>query len=282
MARRRVDAAPRRAVQPASQSESEQLQAGASDPPQLTFRQHALAFVKELAAVVVGAVIVASLLRGFVGQMFLIPSISMQSTLQVDDRVVVETLSAAKRGEVIVFKDPGGWLTGATARQRGPIGKAFQFIGVLPDTGTEHLIKRVIGVEGDRVACCDAAGRLIVNGEPLEESSYLTAGPGGAHMQPSTIRFDVVVPRSHLFVMGDNRDSSRDSRCHLNDTQGGGATGENAFVSQDLVVGRAIAVVWPLDRQHRLAIPDTFDSVPSGSEPAPDAATITAGPEASC
>jgi signal peptidase I len=144
------------------------------------------------------------------------------------------------------------------------------------------LIKRVIGVEGDRVACCDAAGRLIVNGEPLEETSYLTAGPGGAHMQPSTIRFDVVVPRSHLFVMGDNRDYSRDSRCHLNDTRGGGATGENAFVSQDLVVGRAIAVVWPVDRQHRLAIPDTFDSVPSGSEPAPDAASITAGPEASC
>jgi signal peptidase I len=282
MARRRVDAAPRRAVRPASQSEFDQLQDDASDPAQLTFRQHALAFVKELVAVVVGAVIVASLLRGFVGQMFLIPSISMQSTLQVDDRVVVEKLSAAKRGQVIVFKDPGGWLTDAIPRQRGPIGKAFQFIGVLPDTGTEHLIKRVIGVEGDRVACCDAAGRLIVNGEPLDETSYLTAAPGGAHMQPSAIRFEVVVPRGHLFVMGDNRDHSRDSRCHLNDTQAGGATGENAFVSQDLVVGRAIAVVWPLDRQHRLAIPDTFDSVPSGSEPAPDAATITAGPEASC
>jgi len=282
MARRRVDAAPRRAVQPASQSEFDQLQDDASDPAQLTFRQHALAFVKELAAVVVGAVIVASFLRGFVGQVFLIPSISMQRTLQVDDRVVVEKLSAAKRGQVIVFEDPGGWLTDAIPRQRGPIGKAFQFIGVLPDTGTEHLIKRVIGVEGDRVACCDAAGRLIVNGEPLDETSYLTAAPGGAHMQPSAIRFDVVVPRGHLFVMGDNRDHSRDSRCHLNDTQAGGATGENAFVSQDLVVGRAIAVVWPLDRQHRLAIPDTFDSVPSGSEPAPDAATITAGPEASC
>lgn len=269
-------------MQPASQSESDQLQAGASDPPQLTFRQHALAFVKELAAVVVGAVIVASLLRGFVGQMFLIPSISMQSTLQIDDRVVVEKLTAAKRGEVIVFKDPGGWLTGTTARERGPIGNAFQFIGVLPDTGTEHLIKRVIGVGGDRVACCDAVGRLTVNGEPLEETSYLTAGPGDAHVQPSAIRFDVVVPRSHFFVMGDNRDHSRDSRCHLNDTQAGGATGDNAFVSQDLLVGRAIAVVWPLDRQHRLAIPDTFDSVPSGSEPAPDAATIIAGPEASC
>jgi signal peptidase I len=270
-------------VQPVNQPASDQLHAGASDSQQLTFRQHALAFGKELAAVVVGAVIVASLLRGFVGQMFLIPSISMKSTLEVDDRVVVEKLSAAKRGEVIVFKDPGRWLTGATARQRGPIGKAFQFVGVLPDTGTEHLIKRVIGVGGDRVACCNAAGRLTVNGEPLDESSYLTAGPGGAQLQPSAITFEVVVPLNHLFVMGDNRDHSRDSRCHLHDVQApGGTTGQNAFVSQDLVVGRAIAVVWPLDRQHRLAIPDTFDSVPPALQPAPDAATITAGPEASC
>jgi signal peptidase I len=283
MARPRVKAAPRRAVQPATHPPSDQLHADASDSQQLTFRQHALAFVKELAAVVVGAVIVASLLRGFVGQMFLIPSISMENTLQVDDRVVVEKLGTAERGEVVVFKDPGGWLTGATARQRGPIGRAFQFIGVLPDTGTEHLIKRVVGVQGDRVACCTAAGRLTVNGEPLEETSYLNAGPGGAQLQPSAITFDVVVPLGHFFVMGDNRDHSRDSRCHLHDVQpGGGATGQNAFVSQDLVVGHAIAVVWPLDRQHRLAIPDTFDSVPPALRPAPDAATITAGPEASC
>ena len=114
----------------------------------------------------VGAVIVASLLRGFVGQMFLIPSISMENTLQVDDRVVVEKLSGIKRGQVVVFKDPGGWLTGSTARERGPIGKAFQFVGVLPDTSTEHLIKRVIGLPGDHVVCCDAAGRLTVNGQP--------------------------------------------------------------------------------------------------------------------
>ncbi len=88
-----------------------------------------LAFFKELTAVVVGAVIVASLLRGFVGQMFLIPSISMENTLQVDDRVVVEKLSAIKRGQVVVFKDPGGWLTGVTARERGPIGKAVPVRG---------------------------------------------------------------------------------------------------------------------------------------------------------
>jgi signal peptidase I len=254
----------------------------ADDPERLTFRQHAVAFVKELTAVIIGAVIVASLLRGFVGQMFLIPSISMEDTLHVDDRVVVGKLTAVKRGAVIVFRDPGGWLTGTKPRERGAIGRAFQFIGLLPDTATEHLIKRVIGVAGDRVVCCDAAGRLSVNGQPLDETSYLTPAPDGGRTQPSAIKFDVVVPRDQLFVMGDNRDHSRDSRCHLNDVQAGGTRGDNAFVSQGLVVGRAIAVVWPLDHQRRLAIPDTFDTVPSGTQPAPDRATITAGPEASC
>ena len=282
MVRRGVRAAPRRAVQPVTVLDSDQRQANVPDLERLTFRQHAVAFVKELTAVVIGAVIVASLLRAFVGQMFLIPSISMEDTLQVDDRVVVAKLTAVKRGAVIVFKDPGGWLTGANPRERGPIGKAFQFIGVLPDTATEHLIKRVIGVAGDRVVCCDAAGRLSVNGQRLDETSYLTRSLDGRRTQPSAIKFEVVVPRDHVFVMGDNRDHSRDSRCHLNDVQAGGTTGQNAFVSQDLVVGRAIAVVWPLDRQHRLAIPDTFVSVHPGTQPAPDRATITAGPEASC
>src|SRR5215211_7857145 len=157
MASRWKETAPRRALQPAIASGPDQSEL--SDPEQLTFRQHALAFVKELIAVVVGAVIVASLLRGFVGQMFLIPSVSMENTLQVDDRVVVAKLGSIKRGQVIVFSDPGRWLTGITAREPGPIGKAFQFVGVLPDTSTEHLIKRVIGMPGDHVMCCDGASR---------------------------------------------------------------------------------------------------------------------------
>src|SRR4029453_5927997 len=103
-------------------------------------------------------------------QMFLIPSVSMENTLQVEDRVVVEKLSPIERGEGIVFSEPGGWLTGTTARERGPIGKAFEFVGVLPDTGTEHLIKRVIGTAGDRVICCDEAGRLTVNSQALNEA----------------------------------------------------------------------------------------------------------------
>jgi len=280
MARRWIKATPRRALQLVD--EPDLAESKDSDPDQLSFGQHVLAFFKELTAVVVGAVIVASLLRGFVGQMFLIPSISMDDTLQVDDRVVVEKLSGIKRGQIVVFSDPGGWLTGSTARERGPIGKAFQFVGVLPDTSTEHLIKRVIGLPGDHVVCCDAADRLTVNGRALDETSYLSTGPDGVQVQASAIKFDVVVPRDQTLVMGDNRDHSRDSRCHLNDVQGGATKGRNAFVSQDLVIGRAIAVVWPFDRRHSLPIPATFETVQSGKQPAPDLATITAGPEASC
>jgi signal peptidase I len=282
MASRRRTATPRRALQSESQLQSGQTESTDSGPEHLTFGQHVAAFFKELIVVVVGAVIVASILRGFVGQMFLIPSISMESTLQVNDRVVVAKLSTVRRGQVIVFKDPGGWFAGATARERGPIGKALEFVGVLPDTSTEHLIKRVIGLPGDRVICCDEADRVTVNGQPLNETSYLFVGPDGAPVQPSAIEFDVTIPIGRLFVMGDNRDHSRDSRCHLNDVQAGLTKGDNALVSEDLVVGRAIAVVWPFDRRHRLPTPDTFVTVPSGKQPVPDIAEITAGPEARC
>ena len=241
-----------------------------------------MAFLKELFGVVVGAVIVASLLRGFVGQMFLIPSISMENTLKNNDRVLVERLTTTERGEVMVFKDPGGWLTGTPSKERGPIGKVFQFVGVLPDTSTEHLIKRVVGLPGDRLVCCDADGRVTVNGQPLDEKHYLYSGADGVAAKPSLIKFDVTVPDKHLFVLGDNRSHSRDSRCHLNDVQAGVIKGQNAFVSEDLVVGRAIAVVWPFARKHRLPIPDTFGTVPSGAQPAPGKPELTAGPEATC
>ena len=283
MVNRWVKTAPRRALQPVSQSETDQSDyQDSSDPEKLSFGQHVVAFFKELTAVVVGAIIVASLLRGFVGQLFLIPSVSMENTLQVDDRVLVEKLSSIKRGQIAVFSDPGGWLTGTNPRERGPIGKAFQFVGVLPDTSTEHLIKRVIGLPGDHILCCDDDDRLTVNGQALNETSYLTIGPAGGRTKPSSITFDVVVPSGHIFVMGDNREQSRDSRCHLNDVQASVMKGQNAFVSEDLVVGRAIVVIWPLARKHRLPIPDTFGTVPPGAQPVPGAPEITAGPEATC
>jgi signal peptidase I len=114
----------------------------------------------------------------------------------------------------------------------------------------------------------------------VDESSYLDIGANQVQARPSTISFDVVVPDHHIFVLGDNRDHSRDSRCHLNDP--GQTVGGDAFVSEDLVVGRAVAVVWPFDRKHRLLIPATFESVPPGKQPAPGTPQITAGPEANC
>jgi len=233
-------------------------------------------------AVVFGAVLVASLLRAFVGQMFLIPSPSMEHTLSTGDRVVVEKISSVKRGQIVVFQDPGGWLNATAYPKRGPVGQALQFVGVLPDNSTEHLIKRVIGMPGDRVICCDAQGRVTVNSQPLDETSYLFVGADGVQAPPSGIPFDVVVPAHRIFVMGDNRGHSRDSRCHLVEVKDGGAPGDNAFVSEDLVVGRAIAVVWPTNRAHRLPIPDTVETVPPANGPAPGTPEIKAGPEANC
>jgi signal peptidase I len=248
----------------------------------MSFGEHVWAFVKELFVVVVGAVIVASLLRALVGQLFLIPSASMEQTLMEQDRVVVEKLSTIERGQVVVFADPGGWLTDGTAVERGRVGRALEFVGVLPDSGTEHLIKRAVGMPGDHVVCCDASQRITVNDQPLDESSYLYTAPDGSPARPSTISFDVVVPRDHIFVLGDNRDDSRDSRCYLNDELPGTVRGGNAFVPLDLVTGRGLVVAWPLPDAKRLRTPTTFADVPSGEDPAPAQPVVEAGPEADC
>jgi signal peptidase I len=263
-------------------TENEPTENRADSPRSMTFGEHLWAFAKELFVVVVGAVIVASLIRALVGQMFLIPSSSMENTLLISDRVVVEKISSVKRGQVVVFADPGGWLTGTVIHQRGRFGKALEFVGVLPDTATEHLIKRVIGMPGDHVICCDRQGRISVNGQALDERGYLYTDPDGSQASPSDIPFDVVVPSKRIFVMGDNRSDSRDSRCHLNDEVPGTSRGENAFVSTDLVVGRALGVLWPVADAKRLRTPDTFASVGSGDSPAPAKPVIDAGPEASC
>lgn len=226
---------------------------------------------RELLLVVVGALVVSSLLRAFVGQMFSIPSQSMENTLLVGDRVLVQKVVDFNRGDVVVFADPGNWLD-EPPEVRGPIGQALEFVGVLPDTSTEHLIKRVIGLPGDRVRCCDAQGRLTVNGEPLEED-YLYADSAGP-VQPSDVRFTVVVPKGRIFVMGDHRDLSADSRCHLSDISIQGPPGTTAFVPEDQVVGEAFAVVAPLRRAEVLDRPATFADVPAAEEPAPARAVI--------
>ena len=244
------------------------------EPKKRTPLGQAGSFARELVFVVVGAIIVSSLLRMFVGQMFIIPSKSMENTLLVGDRVVVQKITDYERGDVVVFADPGGWLAGEPIEERGPVGKALEFVGVLPDTSTGHLIKRVIGLPGDRVICCDGNDRLTVNGHPLDERSYLYTEPDGTQVQPSDIRFEVVVPRDRVFVMGDHRDLSADSRCHLADLSTTEKKGSVAFVPEDLVVGPAFAVAAPFDRAKRLHRPETFAAVPAPTKPAPQEAVI--------
>jgi signal peptidase I len=228
----------------------------------------ALSFLKELLIVVVGAVIVSSLLRAFVGQMFIIPSESMESTLLRGDRVVVQKITGFDRGDVVVFRDPGGWLSEPVA-DPGPFDRVLEFVGLPTKSTPGHLIKRVIGMPGDTVVCCDHEGRIKVNGYPLDESSYLYVDSDHVQVNPSDVRFEVVVPAGRIFVMGDHRDVSADSRCHLSDLSATGGKGQSAFVPLDNVVGPAFAVVAPLNRASRLHEPGSFAEVPAPSKPAP-------------
>ena len=229
---------------------------------------------KELVLVVVGALVVSVVLRAFVGQMFLIPSKSMESTLLKGDRVLVEEVTGFHRGDVVVFEDPGGWLEGHPVAEPGRFDHVLQVVGVRTASTPRHLIKRVIGMPGDRVVCCDEQDRLTVNGQALDESGYLHVGRDGTQVAPSEVRFTVVVPAARIFVMGDHRDASQDSRCHLSDARPGLPPGEIAFVPERLVVGPAVAVVAPFERVHRLRTPSAFADVPGPSGPAPAHASI--------
>jgi signal peptidase I len=235
--------------------------------------RHAGSLVRELLIVVVGALVVSSLLRAFVGQMFIIPSQSMESTLLVGDRVVVQKITQFHRGDVVVFADPGGWLSDAEVKAQTPVEKVLEFIGVPTANATGHLIKRVIGMPGDRVKCCDSRGRLSVNGYALDETSYLYTDPDGTQVAPSEVKFEVVVPKDRIFVMGDHRDLSADSRCHLSDVSTEGR-GQIAFVPVKLVVGPAFAIAWPAARAKWLGHPATFDNIPAPTQPAPDVGVI--------
>ncbi|CAM5594453.1 hypothetical protein SAVIM338S_05287 [Streptomyces avidinii] len=214
----------------------------------------------ELPLLVVVALCIALILKTFLVQAFFIPSGSMEQTIRIGDRVLVDKLtpwfgSKAERGDVVVFKDPGGWLGGESARPApDPVGvkqvkQALTFIGLLPSADEQDVIKRVIGVGGDTVKCCDARGRVTVNGSPLDEP-YIS--PGNA---PSEIPFEVQVPEGRIFVMGDHRSNSADSRYHLDEAFQG-------TVSEGDVVGQAVVIAWPFGHWRRLEQPATFRMVP--------------------
>ncbi len=186
----------------------------------------------------------------FLVKPFSIPSGSMENTLQVGDRVLVNRavfkVRDIERGDVVVFDGSGSFVPPEVAPDRDPITGALVWVGqsfglVAPDS--TDFIKRVIGTGGDRVTCCDAQGQLTVNGTPLVED-YLF--PGDA---PSLQPFDVEVPDGMLWVMGDHRSASADSRSHMGDPGGG-------FVPQSAVVGRAMTVVWPISRIQNIPLPD--------------------------
>lgn len=217
--------------------------------------------LRETALILVTALAISLVIKTFLAQAFYIPSASMHDTLVEGDRVLVSKLTpgpfSLERGDIVVFKDPGGWLYAGPTTPGSPLREAavqvLTFVGLLPQDAGEHLIKRVIGLPGDEVACCDAEGRLTVNGVPLDEP-YLAPGAS-----PSEVEFDVVVPADRLWVMGDNRQNSQDSRAHL------GAPGGGMVPIED-VVGTAFVVLWPLDRLAVLRSPaQTFAEVPPGT-----------------
>ena len=196
--------------------------------------------LKELPVLVVVALVVSLLIKTFLVQFFYIPSGSMENTLQVKDRVAVNKLpflsKNISRGDVVVFRDPDNWLPEITdyttnqyiAKAKG----ALVAVGVLPNPAKQYLVKRDIGVAGDHIVCCTKSGNLTINDVEVTEP-YIFAGN-----KPSEMNFDVTVPKDKLWVMGDHRGASADSRYHQDDINKG-------FVPLSRVTGRVVAVIWP-------------------------------------
>ncbi|MFI6299507.1 signal peptidase I [Nonomuraea sp. NPDC050790] len=210
-------------------------------------------FWKELPVLVVVALVLALIIKTFVIQAFYIPSESMENTLLKNDRVLVNKLvyhtRDIERGDVVVFSGVDSWDGEFVMEEpSNPIAAFFRWVGtafgVVP--GEKDYIKRVIGVGGDKVKCCDAKGRITVNGVAIDEEGYLY--PGNV---PSREPFEITVPEGRLWVMGDHRVVSLDSRAHQGDPGGGS-------IPESQVIGRAFVIVWPFSRAATLPIPETF------------------------
>ncbi|MFV8129790.1 signal peptidase I [Streptomyces syringium] len=248
--------------------ESDAQQDGQRDGRRAAKKQRS--FWKELPILIGIALLLALLIKTFLVQAFSIPSDSMQDTLQRGDRVLVDKLTPwfgakPERGEVVVFHDPGGWLDETTTADPGPVAgsiqKALSFIGLMPSAEEKDLIKRVIAVGGDTVECKGNNDPVTVNGKALKEP-YIFPGNTPCGDKPFG---PIKVPEGRIWVMGDHRQNSLDSRYHqeLDKFQG--------TVSEDEVVGRAIVIAWPINRWSTLPVPDTFDQKGLGAAVAPPA-----------
>lgn len=246
-------------------------------------------FVRDVVVIIIVALLASSLIRTFLAQSFYVPSGSMENTLIKQDRVLVNKLVPniipLQRGDVIVFKDPGGWLSDPQAQTTdfsNPLGDAvgglLSEVGVGTHDNNDHLIKRVIGLPGDTVVCCTPSGQTTVNGVTLDEP-YTKDTLADTKVIP----FSVIVPAGLVWVEGDNRNNSADSRYHLNTNVGaqgltvgpdepgiiGGANGsatgtdDGGFVPTYDIVGRALFITWPISRWSVLDdYGATFNSVP--------------------
>lgn len=221
--------------------------------PKISLANGILNWLKETSFILITAITLSVLLRTFVFQAFFVPSESMVGTLLKDDRIIASKLSyrfgEINRGDVVVFTDPGNWLADPRPETgvRANITKLFTWIGILPANSGSDLVKRVIGLPGDRVQCCTNK-HIVVNGFVLKDEPY-TRGVS------DQIKFDVIIPEGHLFVMGDNRQQSSDSRFHL-ETQSGSIPIEN-------VVGQVVSVVWPLNRFGTMIAPEVLAKIPN-------------------
>ncbi|MFM6980080.1 MAG: signal peptidase I [Micrococcales bacterium] len=221
-------------------------------------RHPLVTFLLDIVGVVGFALVLSLLIKAFVIRSFYIPSESMQTTLMVNDRIVVSefypNLLPIEHGDIVVFKDPGGWLSAINDEQVPWYTATWDWIlgafGITAPDSDNHLVKRVIGLPGDHVVCCDAQKHLVINGKSISEP-YVIDGAN-----PSDSTFDVTVPADSYWVMGDNRANSADSRFHTQLPSKG-------FVGKEFIVGKAFVLSWPFDRFNWLSnYPDVFKDVP--------------------
>jgi signal peptidase I len=197
--------------------------------------------LREFPVLVIVALAVSLIIKTFLVQFFFIPSGSMENTLQINDRVAVNKVPfisrSIHRGDVVVFRDPANWLPepypSTENKVLAKIKEGFVAVGVLPNPAKQYLVKRVIGVAGDHIVCCSKTGALEINGKSSVEP-YIFAGN-----KPSEMDFNVTVPEGKVWVMGDHRGASADSRYHQDDVN-------NGFVPVSRITGRVYAIIWPL------------------------------------